>query len=152
MYTIHHNGEEIPAYALIMRKENALDILRGTKKIETRNASEHYDNIFLDKEIIAKNEQAVKEGRDEDWQTPLRTDVGAIHFYSTGAPWTLDVRFDEILGVWVNDEGIKFLQDEYGFHDFDDELGKWNDVPDEEKPYVYVFHLTEILGHKGLKP
>ncbi|MBQ8958643.1 MAG: hypothetical protein IJ057_09140 [Bacteroidales bacterium] len=36
---ININGNEVEAYALIMRKENALEILRGTKTVELRAES-----------------------------------------------------------------------------------------------------------------
>jgi hypothetical protein len=151
MKEITYNGKKIPAYNLLMRRENALDILHGKKVVETRCPSARYDKMFLDPEIVAANTKAMEEGRLEDWQMDMRTDVGAIHFYSTGAPWTLDVLIDEVGTVFLNDEGIKFMQENFNFHDFDDELGKNNDLPADEIPWVYWFHIGKVVAASGLE-
>ena len=49
--TIEVNGKPVEAYHLIMKKENALDILKGKKKVEIRAFSEKYNYLFIDKKI-----------------------------------------------------------------------------------------------------
>ena len=44
--TIKYKDQEIEAYPLIMRKEKALDILRGKKTIEIRKFSGKYEKMF----------------------------------------------------------------------------------------------------------
>ena len=43
--------ESIKVLDLIMRKENARDILTGVKKVEIREWSEHYQNRLTDKKV-----------------------------------------------------------------------------------------------------
>ena len=58
--------------------------------------SAKYEKMFTDFAQVDENEKLRKAGREEECQPILRTDIEAIHFYSTGAPWTLDVAIDEI--------------------------------------------------------
>lgn len=117
MKTVKYNGQEVEAYSLIMCKENALDIVSGKKTLETRQFSSKYEKMFTDFKQLEENEKLRKAGRDEECQSFLRTDIEAVHFYSTGAPWTLDVAIDEIGIGEVTEEGIKFMHDEFDFHD-----------------------------------
>ena len=131
---IDYNGQEIEAYSLIMTKENALDILNGKKSIETRMLSVKYEKMFTDFAQVDENEKLRKAGREQECQPILRTDIEAIHFYSTGAPWTLDVAIDEI-----------------DFHDFDEQLKEFKKNPPKELPLFYYLHICEIISHSGLK-
>lgn len=126
MKTIKYNGQEVEAYSLIMTKANALDILNGKKVIEARKLSSKYEKMFTNFKQLEENERLRKEGRENECQPILRTDIEAIHFYSTGAPWFLDVAIDEIGIGEVTEEGIKFMHEEFDFHDFDEQLEEFN--------------------------
>lgn len=117
MKTIKYNGQEVEAYSLIMTKANALDILNGKKVIEARKLSSKYEKMFTNFKQLEENERLRKEGRENECQPILRTDIEAIHFYSTGAPWFLDVAIDEIGIGEVTEEGIKFMHEEFDFHE-----------------------------------
>lgn len=151
MKTIKYKDQEIEAYSLIMRKENALDILSGKKTIEVRKFSGKYEKMFTDFKQLEENEKLRKAGRDEECQPILRTDVEAIHFYSTGSPWTLDVAIDEIGIGEITEEGIKFMHDEFDFHDFDEQLDEFKKNPPKELPLFYYLHICETINHSGLK-
>lgn len=151
MNKIKYHGQEIEAFSLIMKKENALDILNGKKTIETRMFSTKYEKMFTDFKQLEKNEKLRKNGRGEECQSVLRTDIEAVHFYSTGAPWTLDVAIDEIGIGEVTEEGIKFMHDEFNFHDFDEQLEEFKKNPPEDVPLFYYLHICEIINHDGLK-
>ena len=151
MKTIKYNGQEVEAYSLIMTKANALDILNGKKVIETRKLSSKYEKMFTDFKQLEENEKLRKEGRESECQPILRTDIEAIHFYSTGAPWFLDVAIDEIGIGEVTEEGIKFMHEEFGFHDFDGQLEEFMKNPPEEIPLFYYLHICEVINHEGLK-
>lgn len=60
--TIKYKDQEIEAYPLIMRKENALDILRGKKTIEIRKFSGKYEKMFTDFKQLEENEKLRKAG------------------------------------------------------------------------------------------
>lgn len=151
MKTIKYNGQEVEAYSLIMTKANALDILNGKKVIEARKLSSKYEKMFTDFKQLEKNEKLRKEGREDECQPILRTDIEAIHFYSTGAPWFLDVAIDEIGIGEVTEEGIKFMHEEFDFHDFDEQLEEFKKNPPEEIPLFYYLHISEVINHEGLK-
>ncbi|WP_370859709.1 hypothetical protein [Phocaeicola plebeius] len=151
MKTIKYNGQDVEAFALIMNKKNALDILNGKKTIETRMLSAKYEKMFTDFKQLEKNEKLRKEGREDECQPILRTDIEAIHFYSTGAPWFLDVAIDEIGIGEVTEEGIKFMHEEFDFHDFDEQLEEFKKNPPEEIPLFYYLHISEVINHEGLK-
>lgn len=151
MKTIKYNGQEVEAYSLIMTKANALDILNGKKVIETRKLSSKYEKMFTNFKQLEENERLRKEGRENECQPILRTDIEAIHFYSTGAPWFLDVAIDEIGIGEVTEEGIKFMHEEFDFHDFDEQLEEFKKNPPEEIPLFYYLHISEVIKHEGLK-
>ncbi|WP_418946528.1 hypothetical protein [Phocaeicola plebeius] len=151
MKTIKYNGQEVEAYSLIMTKANALDILNGKKVIETRKLSSKYEKMFTNFKQLEENERLRKEGRENECQPILRTDIETIHFYSTGAPWFLDVAIDEIGIGEVTEEGIKFMQEEFDFHDFDEQLEEFKKNPPEEIPLFYYLHISEVINHEGLK-
>lgn len=151
MKKIIYNGQEVEAYALIMKKENALDILNGKKTVETRMFSDKYINMFMNVAQLDENTKLSKAGRDEECKPSLRTDIEAIHFYSTGAPWTLDVAIDEIGIGEITEEGIKFMHDEFDFHDFDEQLEEFKKNPPKELPLFFYLHICEIISHSGLK-
>lgn len=150
MKTISYKGEEVEAYALVMRKENALEILNGKKTVEVRKLSNKYEKMFTNFKQLEENERLRNAGRDDECQPVLRTDIEAIHFYSTGAPWTLDVAIDEIGIGEITEEGIKFMHDEFDFHDFDEQLEKFKKNPSKELPLFYYLHICEIISHSGL--
>ena len=151
MKTIKYNGQEVEAYSLIMTKANALDILNGKKVIEARKLSSKYEKMFTNFKQLEENERLRKEGRENECQPILRTDIEAIHFYSTGAPWFLDVAIDEIGIGEVTEEGIKFMHEEFDFHDFDEQLEEFKKNPPEEIPLFYYLHIREVINHEGLK-
>ena len=151
MKTIKYNGQEVEAYSLIMTKANALDILNGKKVIETRTLSSKYEKMITNFKQLEENERLRKEGRENECQPILRTDIEAIHFYSTGAPWFLDVAIDEIGIGEVTEEGIKFMHEEFDFHDFDEQLEEFKKNPPEEIPLFYYLHISEVINHEGLK-
>lgn len=147
---INYKGQEVEAYPLLMKKENALDILNGKKCIETRKLSAKYEKMFTNFEQAKENERLRKDGREEECKPILRTDIEAIHFYSTGAQWTLDVAIDEIGIGEITDEGIRFMHEEFDFHEFDEQLEEFKDNKPEELPLFYYLHICEVIGHKGL--
>lgn len=144
------NGNEVEAYALIMRKENALEILHGKKTIELRAESPKYVKMFSNQEQVARNRKAEAEGRDE-WESPLRKDVGYVHFYNYNNTWSLDCEIDELGTVSPIKEDAEFLAQEFGCHEFDDAWQEYEGKPDEEIPFYFYLHINGIVGHRGLE-
>ena len=147
---INVNGNEVEAYALIMKRENALEILRGEKTIEIRVDSPRYVKMFTDQEQVERNRKAEAEGRDE-WESPLRKDIGFVHFYNYAGTCSLDCEIDEIGTASLIKDDIDFLNEEYGFHDFDNEWQQYEGKPEEEIPFFFYIHIAAIVGHQGLE-
>lgn len=147
---IQVNGQEEEAYALIMRKENALEILHGNKTVEIRSANSKYEKMFTDQKQMKRNRQAEAEGRDE-WQVPVRSDIAFVHFYNYAGSWSLDCEIDEIGTASLTKEDVEFLNQEFGCHDLDNEWQQFEGKPEEEIPFFFYLHIKEIVGHHGLE-
>ncbi len=147
---INVNGNEVEAYALIMKKENALEILHGKKTVEIRLESPKYLKMFTDQAKVERNRKARAEGRDE-WQVPIRNDIGFVHFYNYANTWALDCEIDEIGTVSPIKEDAEFLAQEFGCHEFDDAWQEYEGKPDEEIPFYFYLHINAIAGHRGLE-
>ena len=74
--------------------------------------------------------------------------VEKIHFYNYNRSWYLDVEVTYNDVFCINKHDIEFLQENYGCHDFDDELKRMEAmrVPDNERPYLFYFEIGKILG------
>lgn len=147
---INYKGQEVEAYALIMKKENALEILKGKKTVEFRDFTPKYEKMFTDFEQIAKNQDLVAAGRENECLPPFNTDIEAIHFYPYNNSWHLDVLIDEIGVVDITEEGAKFLADTFGCHEMDDQWQQFAHLPKDEIPFMFYLHIDEIVGHHGL--
>lgn len=148
--TIQVNGQPAPAYDLIMRKEHALEIIAGTKTLEIREFSDFYCKMFTDKAVAEANDKLRKEGRDDEVQNPSRTDVAYIHFHNYNNSWSLDVEIDELDAVLMSEDDVKFLADEFGFHDYDNEWQQYAGKPDEEIPMFFYLHIVGIVNRVNI--
>ncbi len=134
---------------LIMRREFAQQIVEGTKRVEIRSYSSHYFNRLYDKAVLDYED---KHWDDElmklqmiDFNDSVRA-VKKIHFHDYGKTWFLDVECIENNTVVLVDDQVQFLQDEYGFHDFDEELAGLNKRKAKERPIFFYFAIGRILG------
>lgn len=136
---VTYKGKEYDAYSLVMRRENAEAILRGEKKLEVRAATPYYQRMFID------------EGRplEEGEEIPFKK-ICAIHFYSTGAPWTLDCMIGVIGVAELNEEVVADLAEEFDFHDFDEEVKKYEGLPEDERPDFFYLSIEAIASSSGL--
>lgn len=150
---IQVNGQEVEAYALLMQRENALDILSGKKTIEIRVLNSKYEKMFTDRKQLELNEELRKAGRESECKAPYRTDVAYVHFYTLNKekPWSLDVEIDEIGLTEMSKAGIEFLNEEFGFHDFDNEWQQYDGKPIEEVPLFFYLHIAGVVGQTNLK-
>ena len=147
---INYKGQEVEAYALIMKKENAKEILEGKKTVEFRQFSPKYEKMFTDFAQVKKNEELVAQGRENECLPPFNTDVEVVHFYPYNNSWHLDVFIDEIGTVDITEEGARFLAEEFGCHEMDDQWQQYAHLPKEEIPFMFYLHIDGIVGHHGL--
>ena len=133
---------------LIMRREFAEEILKGTKTVEVRAYSNHYCDRLYDKDVLAYED---KHWDDElmrmqmiDFNDSVRA-VKKIHFHNYNNSWFLDVECIDNNTVLLIDPQVKYLQDAFNFHEFDEELAMLNKRRTDKRPVYFYFAIGRIL-------
>lgn len=143
------NGKQVEAYSLVMKKEYADEIIKGTKTLEIRNYTPFYDNMFTDREQVKMNEQLIKEGKEDETVIPLKG-IEYIVFSNYDKTWRLIVRIDNIGVSAIDEEDLQFLAEDYNFHDFDADIQKYESLEYEDKPMFYYLHVAEIIERENI--
>ncbi len=146
---IEKDGKKHEAYNLIMKKENALDIINGKKVLEIRAYTPFYASMFTDEEQLALNEELREQGRDEECVEPLKG-IEYVHFHNYNNSWSLDVRIDDIGICSMDEEDLSYLAEDFDFHDYDEEWQQYEHLPYEEKPMFYYLHVAEIINRENI--
>jgi hypothetical protein len=120
-------AKEIDCLELKMRREYAEAILRGTKPVEFRQFKDFYINKLIDMET-----QSIRQ-------------VKKIHFHNYNRTWFLDIECSETNVFSITKEDIKFLQEKYGVHDFDEHLEYYEKNHIEQRPRFFYFVVSKIL-------
>lgn len=143
--------EPIECLNLIMKKEFALQILRGEKNVEIRACSTHYTERLYDKNITdfyerhKDNETIADEYGWLGMLDGLRP-VKKIHFHNYSNSWYLDV---EVLDNGITSlvrEDVEELQDCFGFHELDAILADYERKKQSDRPMFYDFVIKKVLG------
>lgn len=137
---IDHDGKEVEAYHLIMRKENALDILNGKKKAEIRTFSDKYVGMFVDSDL---------QGKGLDFEETLKTTAYA-RFTNYNGSWHLDVKLSELSLCTLDKVTVEEINNDFDLHDLDNEWEQHDHLPDEEKPLFFLLGISEVISHSGL--
>ena len=146
---IEYDGQKEEAYSLTIYKTHAQEILNGSKTVEIRTYSNKNCALFLDPEKAAQNAKARKEGRLSDLVWPMK-DIFAIHFYDRGGRYELNVLLDYCGLACMCEEDIKMLGDRFGFHDYDNEWQQYANMPKDDRPLFFWFHVSDIVNSQGL--
>lgn len=137
-------AEEIECLSLIMKKQYALQILRGEKPLEYRNFSKFYCSRLIDKGIS----EFIQEHIDDDEVMMFYNDirqVKTIHFHDYNNSWFLDIECDFNDAFCVNKRDLDFLAKQYGVHDFDDDLAILEVEKIEDRPYLFYFVMGKVI-------
>ena len=148
--TIEVNGKPVEAYHLIIKKENDLDILNGKKKIEIRAFSKKYNDMFINKELYKEFQEYLK---DPDGSMELEdclNETEYIYFTNYNKSWYLIVEVLDIAVYKMTQEDVEVLNEDYDFHDFDNEWQQYKDLPEDEIPVFYGLGLADVISHEGL--
>lgn len=134
---------------LIMRRQFAEEILAGEKKVEVRSYSQHYFDRLYDKEVLKYEDEhwddALLRAQMLDFNDSVRA-VKKIHFHNYNDSWYLDVECIDNNTVAMVDDQVQYLRDEYGCHEFDEELERLNRRNAEERPIYFYFAMGKVLS------
>ena len=127
-----------------MKKENALDILAGTKKLEYRNYSSFYISRLIDKKVAKYIQDHIDNDEVMAFCNDIRQ-VKKIHFHDYNNSWFLDVECTYVDVFSINRRDIEFLQDKYGAHDFDKNLEAFERNHVKDRPRLFYLAIGEVL-------
>ena len=144
--TIEVNGKPVEAYHLIMKKENALDILKGKKKVEIRAFSEKYNDLFIDKKLYKEYQKDLENPNGSMTIEDTLKDTAYIYFTNYNKTWELIVEVLDIAVYQMTKEDIEVLNEDYDFNEWQ----QYKDLTEEEIPMFYGLGLADIVSHKGL--
>lgn len=144
---IIYNGNEVEAYDLIIKKEFAQQILNGTKKLEIRPTTDFYERKFIDPAKAKQVDKLIKDGKFEEAEFPFK-DVFFAHLRDYGT-FSMDVRIESIGLAYMTEDDILCLNEDYDFHDYDNEWQQFADKPEEAPSFFYIA-IKDVISHEGL--
>lgn len=144
--TIEVNGKQVEAYDLLMKKEYALEILSGKKRVEFRSFTDHYISRFMDKEAMKRN-KAKGNPTIEELREEVRTDIEYIHFHNYNNSWYLDVAIEGIGYCFVDSQDIGPLAEEFDdFKAYIEDAKKNDQLPPDDRPMMFYIVLAEVVA------
>lgn len=154
---INIDGKEVEVYHLIMKKENALEILNGTKKVEIREFNQKYGTLFIDPqkeaEYFEKMKQPNFEYIDENGIAEcdkIYKDVKYIYFTNYNKSWSLVVEIDQIYMLYMIKDDIEFLSEQLGFKEYNNEWQQFEGKDLDDTPSFFAIDIKKIVSSENL--
>ena len=141
--------EPIERLNLVMKRENALAIISGEKRVEFRTYTQHYVNRLYDKDTENFTERHKDEPEVVFWCDALRP-VESIRFHDRNHTWALDVECTYNDLVAPTDEGVAMLHDEYDCHEMDEMHRRLKREGADRFPLYFYFELGEVQDRIGI--
>lgn len=137
-------AEDIECLSLIMKKEYALQILAGTKKLEFRSYSKFYTSRVIDKRVADYVEAHFDDDEVLYFCEDIRQ-VKKIHFHDYNNSWFLDIEVDGNSAFCITKDDVEFLQETYDCHDFDADLAMFETAGIKERPWTFYFVCGKVI-------
>ena len=146
LYPEYREPEPIPVLNLIMRREFAEEIVSGTKKLEFRDFSDFYCGKLLDK---TNYDLQVTLPDDLKEACEIVRQVKSIHFHNYNNSWELDVECLSTFYFEISQTGLKYIQDFYNCHDYDEDAEYYSEVGGRP-PLLFAMAVGKILKRKNI--
>lgn len=144
-----HEAKPVECLNLLLRKEFALQILNGEKKVEFRAFSEHYCGRLIDKDVDNWMQDHIDDEEAMFFANQVRP-VKKIHFHNYNNTWTLDVECLKNDYVAPIKKDVEYLNNTWGCHELDKQCESFDKKKTTERPLYFFFALGKILEKKGL--
>lgn len=131
------NGRQVEAFDLIMKKENAWDILDGKKALELRSVSPFYVRRFLNPKRTLNMTFKAFEPKD----------IHAIHFHDYNNSWFLDCSCSHVVYINAHPNCNRFLH-ALRNHDLDELISEneQKGLKEEDCDVVFGLVIKHIYG------
>ena len=134
---------------LIMRKEKALAIIKGDRKVEFRQINDDYYNMLNDEEVYDwMMDHRMDDGMDTEamyeFICPTRP-VMTIHFHDDENSWFLDVECTKNDLACLFPKDVEYLQKRFGCHELDHILQEYERKNEQMRPAFFYFALGKVL-------
>lgn len=128
---------------LIMRKEFALQILKGEKKVEFRAFSQHYTDRLMDKDVA--NWMADHQEKEVDYFGITSTrPVSVIHFHNYSNSWFLDVECTQNEVCAPLPHWVEFFNT-LNCHELDEMTADFEKRNEEMRPLFFYFVCGKVI-------
>lgn len=131
-------GRQAEAFDLIMRKEFALQIIEGIKKIEFRAVSGFYVSRFLRK---------LPDGRLE-----YKDEIEYLHFHDYNKSWFLDVHIEPVRHKPIHPASADFFHS-YGHFELDEDMKEFAHLKEDDDSIPLIFCIpVDAVVNTNLVP
>lgn len=139
---------EIPCLDLVMKRKEALEILRGEKRFVWRVFSEFYEKKVCSMEFFAYAEVH----KDDDVFNRLSRyaeyirNVKKVCFHGCNGSWYLEVEVSAVHDFFADKDTAKKLREGYNCHDLDEEALYFARHPEKEPTEYLALEISEVLN------
>lgn len=137
-------AKEIESLSLIMRREYAEAILKGKKPLEYRDYSKFYISRLIDKDVSNYIGAHINDDEIVMFCNDIRQ-VKKIHFHDYNNSWFLDIECDYNGLFSITKKDIEFLQKQYGAHDYDKDLARFERLKIKNRPFLFYFVMGKVI-------
>ncbi len=130
-------GAQAQSFDLIMRKEFALQIIEGVKRLEFRAVSDFYISRYMREK--------------PDGSLEYKDEVEYLHFHDYNKSWFLDVHIEPIWFQYVHPSCAEFFH-HYGHYEFDRDMEEFahfdpdNDDDSANIPSLFCIPIDAIIN------